>query len=316
MRIRIFVSLTVIALQGIIYSQDMAVRPSRQAAMDSFIRGEYRKALGEFEGLLDGYSFDLYKYYSGVCLVNLKSDPVRAADYLKEAIEGSAAADIIPDDALFYLGRANQLAGRFPEALESYGKFREKAGHRKARELNVAGYVRECNERRGSLSEQELKTAAAVAAPSAEKPAGQVIEKQPPLKKEVPAEYDRVLSEAMKYQVKERKVTVQDWNKFIKKVLISEEDLQARIKELGAEITRDYAGKELLVISILRGGVMITADLIRQINLPLAVEFMAVASYEQGMRQSDGDVRITLDLRTPIKGRHVLIVEDIIPAQP
>ncbi|MDX9946629.1 MAG: hypothetical protein RBS38_04620 [Bacteroidales bacterium] len=202
MRIRIFVSLTVIALQGIIYSQDMAVRPSRQAAMDSFIRGEYRKALGEFEGLLDGYSFDLYKYYSGVCLVNLKSDPVRAADYLKEAIEGSAAADIIPDDALFYLGRANQLAGRFPEALESYGKFREKAGHRKARELNVAGYVRECNERRGSLSEQELKTAAAVAAPSAEKPAGQVIEKQPPLKKEVPAEYDRVLSEAMKYQVK------------------------------------------------------------------------------------------------------------------
>ena len=105
---------------------------------------------------------------------------------------------------------------------------------------------------------------------------------------------------------------VQDWNKFIKKVLISEEDLQARIKELGAEITRDYAGKELLVISILRGGVMITADLIRQIDLPLAVEFMAVASYEQGMRQSDGDVLITLDLRTPIKGRHVLIVEDII----
>jgi hypoxanthine phosphoribosyltransferase len=122
----------------------------------------------------------------------------------------------------------------------------------------------------------------------------------------------RVADIAMKYQVKERKVTVQDWNKFIKKVLISEEDLQARIKELGAEITRDYAGKDLLVISILRGGVMITADLIRQIDLPLAVEFMAVASYEQGMRQSDGDVRITLDLRTPIKGRHVLIVEDII----
>lgn len=107
-------------------------------------------------------------------------------------------------------------------------------------------------------------------------------------------------------------MAVQHWSEFIKKELVSEEVLQARIKELGEEITRDFAGKEILVISILRGGVMITADLIRHIDLPVAVEFMAVASYEQGMRQSDGDVRITLDLRTPIKGRHVLIVEDII----
>jgi tetratricopeptide (TPR) repeat protein len=168
----------------------------------SFGRGEYGKALGELEDLLDVHSFSLYTYNSGVCLVNLKSDPVRAADYLKEALEGSQDTDIIPDDAWYYLGRANQLAGRFPEALESYDKFREKAGRRKARELNVGGYVRDCNERSGSLSGQELKAAAAVAASSAEKPAGQVVEKQPPLKKEVPAEYDRVLSEAMKYQVK------------------------------------------------------------------------------------------------------------------
>ncbi|MFZ2341113.1 MAG: hypothetical protein WAW07_15495 [Bacteroidales bacterium] len=202
MRIRIFVSLTVIALQGMIYSQEMAVRPSRQAAMDSYGRGEYGKALGEFEALLDVHSFALYKYYSGVCLVNLKSDPARAADYLKEAIDGSAGTDIIPDDAWFYLGRANQLGGRFPEAMESYSKFREKAGKRKAKELNVAGYARECNEHSGSLTGQEIKAAAAVAALPAEKPAGQVVERQPPLKKEVPAEYDRVLSEAMKYQVK------------------------------------------------------------------------------------------------------------------
>ncbi|HPL81910.1 MAG TPA: phosphoribosyltransferase family protein, partial [Anaerolineaceae bacterium] len=107
-------------------------------------------------------------------------------------------------------------------------------------------------------------------------------------------------------------MAVQAWQDFIKRELVSEEKLQARIKEMGEEITRDFAGKEILVISILRGGVMITTDLIRHIHLPLAVEFMAVASYEQGMRQSDGDVRITLDLRTPIKGRHVLIVEDII----
>lgn len=88
-------------------------------------------------------------------------------------------------------------------------------------------------------------------------------------------------------------MAVQAWQDFIKRELVSEEKLQARIKEMGEEITRDFAGKEILVISILRGGVMITTDLIRHIHLPLAVEFMAVASYEQGMRQSDGDVRIT-----------------------
>jgi tetratricopeptide (TPR) repeat protein len=202
LKIQIFVSLTVLALQGIIYSQDMAVRPSRQAAMESFGRGEYGKALVEFEALLDVYSFALYKYYSGVCLVNLESDPGRAADYLKEAIEDSSGTDIIPDDAWYYLGRANHLAGRFPEAMDSYDQFREKAGHKKAKELNVAGYVRECNERRGSLPGQEIKAAAAVASTPAGKPAGQAVEKQPSLKKEVPAEYDRVLSEAMKYQVK------------------------------------------------------------------------------------------------------------------
>jgi len=76
------------------------------------------------------------------------------------------------------------------------------AGNKKARELNVAGYVRECNERRGNLSGQELKTTTAVFAPPVEKPTVQVVEYQPPLKKEVPVEYDRVLSEAMKYQVK------------------------------------------------------------------------------------------------------------------
>lgn len=202
MRIRIFVSLAAIALQGIIYSQDMAVRPSMQAAMDSFGRGEYGKALGEFEALLDANSFALYKYYSGVCLVNLNSDPVRAADYLTEAIEGSSDTGIIPDDAWFYLGRANQLAGRFPAALESYDKFREKAGYKKTRELNVSGYKRECNERKGSLSVQQTKAATAVVTLPAEKPAALVVEKQPPSKREVPAEYDRVLSEAMKYQVK------------------------------------------------------------------------------------------------------------------
>ena len=99
---------------------------------------------------------------------------------------------------------------------------------------------------------------------------------------------------------------------FLDEIIITEEQLQARIRELGAEISRDYAGRELLVICILRGGVMFLTDLIRQISVPLAIEFMAVTSYGSGARQSSGDVRITLDLNTSIKDRHVLIVEDII----
>lgn len=105
---------------------------------------------------------------------------------------------------------------------------------------------------------------------------------------------------------------MQDWRDFIKEVLITEEELQERIRALGAEITRDYADKDLMVVCILRGGVMFMTDLIKEIRLPLAIEFLAVSSYGLGARESSGEVRITLDLNAAIKGRHVLIVEDII----
>lgn len=104
----------------------------------------------------------------------------------------------------------------------------------------------------------------------------------------------------------------QPYQEYLDKILISKDKLQSRIRELAAEINRDYAGKELLVICILRGGVMFMTDLIRHIDVPLAIEFMAVSSYGTGARSSQGDVRITLDLNTNIKGRHVVIVEDII----
>ena len=105
---------------------------------------------------------------------------------------------------------------------------------------------------------------------------------------------------------------VMPYQEFLDKILIPEDTLQARIRELADEINRDYAGQELLVICILRGGVMFLTDLIRHIDLPLAIEFMAVSSYGAGARSSQGDVRITLDLNTTIHDRHVIIVEDII----
>lgn len=105
---------------------------------------------------------------------------------------------------------------------------------------------------------------------------------------------------------------VQDYREYIDKILVSEEQIKTRVRELGAEISRDYAGEEILIVCILRGGVMFTVDLVREITVPLAIEFMAVSSYGSGARQSEGEVRITLDLNTRIAGKHVLIVEDII----
>jgi hypoxanthine phosphoribosyltransferase len=103
-----------------------------------------------------------------------------------------------------------------------------------------------------------------------------------------------------------------DYRDFLGEVLISEEQLQARIAELGAQISRDYQGKNLLLICILRGGVMFLTDLMRAITVPHAIEFMAVSSYGVGERGTTGQVRITLDLNLPIHDMDVILVEDIV----
>ncbi len=106
--------------------------------------------------------------------------------------------------------------------------------------------------------------------------------------------------------------TIQNYTEFLSEILIDEDTLQKRIAELGAEISRDYAGEDLLLICILRGGVMFLTDLMRHITIPHAVDFMAVSSYGVGKRESSGQVRITLDLNSVVTGRSVILVEDII----
>ncbi len=94
-------------------------------------------------------------------------------------------------------------------------------------------------------------------------------------------------------------------------MLISAEEIRQRVTTLGEEITRDYKGKDLILVSVLRGGVVFLADLIREIKLPLAIDFMDISSY--GISEgSSGVVRITKDLEDNIEGKDVLIVEDII----
>ena len=97
----------------------------------------------------------------------------------------------------------------------------------------------------------------------------------------------------------------------IGEVIVPEEDLQRRVRELGLEISRDYQGRDLLLIGILKGAVPFLADLMRELTVDCEVDFMAVSSYGSAT-DSSGVVRILKDLDASIEGRHVLVVEDII----
>ena len=105
---------------------------------------------------------------------------------------------------------------------------------------------------------------------------------------------------------------MQDYHDFLAEVLISEEQIAFRVAELGAQISRDYRDGNLVLVCILRGGVLFLTDLMRKIDVPMAVEFMAVSSYGAGKRESTGQARITLDLNIDIRDLDVLVVEDII----
>ncbi len=94
-------------------------------------------------------------------------------------------------------------------------------------------------------------------------------------------------------------------------ILFSAEDIAKRVAEMGAEIARDHAGKELVLVCVLKGSCLFMADLMREIDLPLSIDFMSVSSYKDGT-VSTGDVEIIKDLSNPIRDKHVIIVEDIV----
>ena len=97
----------------------------------------------------------------------------------------------------------------------------------------------------------------------------------------------------------------------VEKILITEADIAARVKEMGRQISEEYAGKEILMIGVLRGAVIFMADLARAISVPVALDFMAVSSYGAST-SSSGIVRILKDLDQTVEDKHLLVVEDII----
>ncbi|HIV51465.1 MAG TPA: hypoxanthine phosphoribosyltransferase [Candidatus Faecalibacterium intestinipullorum] len=98
----------------------------------------------------------------------------------------------------------------------------------------------------------------------------------------------------------------------IKNVLVTEEELKAKVADLGAQISRDYAGKNLLLVSILKGAVVFMADLMRAVTIPCSIDFMVVSSYGGTNTQTTGLVKIVKDLDADLTGKDVLIVEDIL----
>lgn len=97
----------------------------------------------------------------------------------------------------------------------------------------------------------------------------------------------------------------------LKSILVTEEQIQERLTEMAAQIDADYAGREILLVGVLRGAIMVMADLSRKLHTPVQMDWMAVSSYGSGTKSS-GVVRILKDLDSDITGKHVLIVEDII----
>lgn len=102
-----------------------------------------------------------------------------------------------------------------------------------------------------------------------------------------------------------------DMNNDILKVLITEEELKNKVQELGAAISRDYEGKNLLMVSVLKGSVIFMADLMRAITIPAQIDFMSVSSYGAGVKSS-GVVKILKDLDALLEGKDLLLVEDIL----
>lgn len=99
---------------------------------------------------------------------------------------------------------------------------------------------------------------------------------------------------------------------YLDEIIISEAEIRDCVAKLGAQISKDYAGKELLLLGILKGSVVFMSDLMRQITIPHEIDFLAISSYGKGARQSTGVVRLIKDLEVAVTGKNLLIVEDII----
>jgi len=192
-----------------LFSQSVQTKPTRQSSFEAFSQGNYEKAYTQFRELLITYSKDpLYKYYSGVCLIKLNRDPGEATTLLSEAIQGSGSVKTLPSDGLFYLGRAQQMSGKFTEAAESYNLYTKQVGKKTAKEMGVPEFIQQCIEKKGEVSDSHPKAAMSIkndkpdsSKKEAKSSINESINKTPEnvaaTKVNLPASYEKILAEAI-----------------------------------------------------------------------------------------------------------------------
>jgi hypothetical protein len=180
--------------------------------MEAFSSGDYEKAFGEFSELLKIYSKDpLYKYYSAVCLIKMENNPDEALTLMEQALESNTAARPLPSDAIFYLGRARHLSGRYPEAIDAYTRYSDQVGRKAARESGVPELIQQCMQEKGALAkeadvpaepvEKELEPSVTInSAAVAEVPEKVTPDNNLPVKEELPEEYSSIIEEALTFQ--------------------------------------------------------------------------------------------------------------------
>ena len=219
-QIILFCILTVIEIPfNNLISQTIQHKPTRQSSFEAFSQGNYEKAYSEFRELLLTYTKDpLYKYYSGVCLVKLNKNPSEAINLLQQALQGTGELKTLPSDGLFYLGRAQQMSGKYSEATVSYNLYTDKAGKKAAREMGVPELLQQCNQKKGQIADSEIKPPEIIKSSKVDsiKPETKPILKAPVknnaaketiIKETLPPNYDIIMGEAIDFQFKADSVT-------------------------------------------------------------------------------------------------------------
>jgi len=197
-----------------LFAQGIQTKPTRQSSFEAFSQGNYEKAYSEFRELLLTYTKDpLYKYYSGVCLVKLNKNPGEATNLLKEAVEGTGNLKTLPSDGLFYLGRAQQMSGKFSDAEESYKLYTDRVGKKTSKELGVPDLIQQCIQKKGQIADSEVKPPEInsndkkeIIKPevilATEVPVQKTIAKPTAPKENLPSAYEKVLGEGVEFQYK------------------------------------------------------------------------------------------------------------------
>lgn len=233
---------------NIIISQNIQTKPTRQSSLEAFSQGNYEKAYAEFRELLLAYSKDpLYKYYSGVCLVKLNREPEEASKLLSEAVQGAGIVKTLPSDGLFYLGRAQQMSGKYSEAAGSYKSFADLVGKKSSKEMGVPDLIQQCADKKGQIAGSEVKPEVIpgikkqeIIKPEPVQTIPEPVQKISPTvavtKENLPDNYERILREAVEFQFKADSVTdiVNNQKKEINKLSESEKSA-LRVKILQNE---------------------------------------------------------------------------------